>query len=336
MRRSVRMDVEEFVAARADTLLRTAYLLTGDPGRAEQLLETGLAHAWATWEHSELGPESTVRVAMVRQRDPWRPARRRDAGRDAGRDPARDPRWAALDRLSRRQRAALVLRCFDDLPEDDAAEILGCRVGTLRRRLARAREAFGVPDPAQALSELADPVRPRNAAARIADVEHRVAVQRAWRRTEAVASLVAATVAALIVVAALPTTPRQQADTLPQLNLVHPPPVLVGYQLPATLHVKGQVYGYFRSQESAPGQPSLLVAVASAPQQQVLAWVSPPALTGRIVVNVDGERLVRHPAGRFDRGLLLSPRRSHLVAVRATRPDVSVRLGVAVYLRAQR
>ena len=69
MRRSVRVDVEEFVAARADTLLRTAYLLTGDPGRAEQLLETGLAHAWATWGHSELGPESTVRAAMVRQRD---------------------------------------------------------------------------------------------------------------------------------------------------------------------------------------------------------------------------------------------------------------------------
>lgn len=332
MRRSVRVDVEEFVAARADTLLRTAYLLTGDPARAEQLLETGLAHAWATWGHSELGPESTVRAAMVRQRDLWWPTRRRDAGRD----PTRDPRWAALDRLSRRQRAALVLCCFDDVPEDDAAEILGCQVGTLRRRLARAREAFGVPDPAQALAALADPVSPRNAAARIADVEHRVAVQRAWRRTEAVASLMAATVAVLVVVAALPTTPRRQADTLPQLNMVEPPPALVGYQLPATLHVKGQVYGYFRSQESAPGQPSLLVAVASAPQPQLLTWVSPVALTGWIVVSVDGDVVARNPAGRFDRGLLLSPRQSHLVAVRTTRPDVSVRLGIAVYQRAQR
>ena len=134
---------------------------------------------------------------------------------------------------------------------------------------------------------------PRNAAARIADVEHRVTVQRAWRRTEAVASLMAATVAVLVVVAALPTTPRRQADTLPQLNMIDPPPALVGYQLPATLHVKGKVYGYFRSQESAPGQPSLLVAVASAPQQQVLTWVSPPALTGWIVVSVDGGRWSR-------------------------------------------
>ena len=331
MRGSVRVDVEEFLAARAHLLLRTAYLLTGDPGRAEDLLEAGLAHAWLTWGHSELGPESAVRTAMVRRRFRWRPARRGDR-----RDPTRDPRWESLDRLSRGQRAALVLRCFDDVPEEDAAEMLGCQVGSLRRRLARARERFGVPDPAAVLTELADGVRPRNAGARIADVEHRVSVQRAWRRTEAVGSLVVATAAVLVVVAALPTAPRQQADTLPQPDMVDPPPVLVGYQLPATLHVKDEVYVYFRSQESAPGQASLLVAVASAPQPQVLAWVSPPALTGRIVVSVDGNVVARNPAGRFERGPLLSPRRAHLVAVRASRPDVSVRLGIALYQWPQR
>lgn len=38
----------------------------------------------------------------------------------------------ALARLSARQRAVLVLRYFEDLPEADVARILGCSVGTAR------------------------------------------------------------------------------------------------------------------------------------------------------------------------------------------------------------
>ena len=41
---------EEFVAARGATLLRTAFLLTGDHGRAEDLVQTALGKAWPRWD----------------------------------------------------------------------------------------------------------------------------------------------------------------------------------------------------------------------------------------------------------------------------------------------
>ncbi len=55
--------------------------------------------------------------------------------------------WSALRRLPYRQRAALVLRFYLDLPEREAARLLGCRVGTvkslLHRGLAGMREEMG-------------------------------------------------------------------------------------------------------------------------------------------------------------------------------------------------
>ena len=47
---------------------------------------------------------------------------------------------AALAALSARQRAAVVLRFFDDLPEAQVAEIMGCRVGTVKSTTASAVE----------------------------------------------------------------------------------------------------------------------------------------------------------------------------------------------------
>jgi hypothetical protein len=64
---------------------------------------------------------------------------------------------------------------------------------------------------------------------------------------------------------------------------------------------------------------------------QAVAWVSPPGLKGRIVVRVDGNLVRRDRAGSFRSGLLLTSRRAHVVELRATRPDASMRLGVAVY-----
>ena len=42
-------DFDEFVVARSQALLRTAYLLTQDEGRAEDLLQTALTKAWFAW-----------------------------------------------------------------------------------------------------------------------------------------------------------------------------------------------------------------------------------------------------------------------------------------------
>jgi DNA-directed RNA polymerase specialized sigma24 family protein len=47
--------------------------------------------------------------------------------------------WARLGRLAPRQRAAVVLRYYEDLPD---AEILGCAVGTVRSQISRALETL--------------------------------------------------------------------------------------------------------------------------------------------------------------------------------------------------
>jgi RNA polymerase sigma factor (sigma-70 family) len=50
----------------------------------------------------------------------------------------RDRIWSMLAKLPRRQRAALVLRYYEDLPDGDIAEVLGCAVGTVRSSISRA------------------------------------------------------------------------------------------------------------------------------------------------------------------------------------------------------
>jgi DNA-binding NarL/FixJ family response regulator len=46
--------------------------------------------------------------------------------------------WAALGRLPRRQRAVVVLRYWDDLPEAEVARALGCSIGTVKSQASKA------------------------------------------------------------------------------------------------------------------------------------------------------------------------------------------------------
>jgi RNA polymerase sigma-70 factor (sigma-E family) len=52
--------------------------------------------------------------------------------------------WTAVRGLPVRQRACIVLRYVEDLPEGDIAEILDCSVGTVRSQLSRARRKLGI------------------------------------------------------------------------------------------------------------------------------------------------------------------------------------------------
>ena len=57
--------------------------------------------------------------------------------------------WAAVRRLPTRQRAVLVLRYYEDLPEAEVARLLGLPLGTVKslahRGLARLRGELGSP-----------------------------------------------------------------------------------------------------------------------------------------------------------------------------------------------
>jgi RNA polymerase sigma-70 factor (sigma-E family) len=140
---------EEFVAERSGRLLRTAYLLTHDWARAEDLLQTALARAWLAWGRIQTHPDPYVRKIIVNTYASW--WRRRWNSEDpTDRLPVqiavdgyrtvdeRDALWRALRRLPKRQRAVIVLRYFEDLSEVEIAAALGCAVGTVKSQASKA------------------------------------------------------------------------------------------------------------------------------------------------------------------------------------------------------
>ena len=142
-----------FVAARGDALWRSAWLLTGDAHLAEDLVQTALSKSYGAWDRiGDLGGfEAYVRrvlyttyVAWWRRR--WngeRPTERLPEDAVPTPDLAlRRDLVAALARLPRGQRAVVVLRYFEDLTEAQAAEVLGCSVGTVKSQAARAMAAL--------------------------------------------------------------------------------------------------------------------------------------------------------------------------------------------------
>jgi RNA polymerase sigma-70 factor (sigma-E family) len=154
----------EFVAARERALLGTAWLLTGDWGLAEDLVQTALVRSWPRWERIKRrdNPEVYVRRVMVNTWSTWlrrrwrgeqpasvvpeRPACADVAAEVTARMAVRD----ALATLTGRQRAVVVLRVFDDMSEAQVANVLGCSAGnvksTLSRALAKLRESLPVGD----------------------------------------------------------------------------------------------------------------------------------------------------------------------------------------------
>lgn len=155
-----------FVTARSAGLLRSAYLLTGDRGEAEDLLQTALARLSVSWGRvrDKGALDAYVRRSMVHaQISHWRRKRPQTVAIDAVPEPAaaagldvetRLLLWQALQRLPSKQRAAVVLRFWEDLSEQETAAVLGVAVGTVKsqtsRALAKLREDTGLRDLAPA------------------------------------------------------------------------------------------------------------------------------------------------------------------------------------------
>lgn len=140
----------DFVAGRSPALLKTAYLLVGDRGRAEDLLQTALVKAYLSWGRirDDHATEAYVRQILVNTATSW--WRRRWTGETTVEQLPEGAVGDATDRLAEsdhmrrlllrlpaRQRAAVVLRYYEDLSEAEVAETLGVSRGTVSRYLTR-------------------------------------------------------------------------------------------------------------------------------------------------------------------------------------------------------
>lgn len=143
-----RAGFDEFVAAQASRLLRSAYLLTADRGAAEDVLQEVLERLYVAWPRVD-NPVAYTRVALARRAaDRWRLRSRRpevalgarhDVGIADGSSTVdeRDRLLAALALLGPRQRAVVVLRYLEDLSEADTAAALGISLGTVKSQASR-------------------------------------------------------------------------------------------------------------------------------------------------------------------------------------------------------
>lgn len=138
----------EFVAPRSPALPRAAWLLTGDAGRAEDLLQTALARSRPHWDRIARGdsPEGYVRSWWRRR---WRAELptgelpdRAGPGDVAAGSAARDGLRHAPARLTPRQRAVVVLRHVEDRTVAETAELQGCSPGTVKTLAFRALETL--------------------------------------------------------------------------------------------------------------------------------------------------------------------------------------------------
>jgi RNA polymerase sigma-70 factor (sigma-E family) len=143
-------EFQDFVLARRRALMHTAYLLTGDAGRAEDLVQTALAKAYVAWRRVRdvEDPDAYVRRILINAHASERRRKRvREWFPGTVPEPAvadraeavadRSALMAALGSLAPRQRAVVVLRFWEDRSENDVAHLLGCSVGTVRSQASR-------------------------------------------------------------------------------------------------------------------------------------------------------------------------------------------------------
>lgn len=143
-------DFDSYVTVAWQRLLRSAWLLTGDWHRAEDLLQTVLAKAYGRWGRlRDDAPDAYLRAMLASTYLTWWRRRWRgelptgDLPETAGLDrygevDLREALGAVLAQLPHRQRAVLMLRYHADLTEAQTARVLGMSVGTVKSSTSRA------------------------------------------------------------------------------------------------------------------------------------------------------------------------------------------------------
>jgi RNA polymerase sigma-70 factor (ECF subfamily) len=150
----------EFFTSQYGRLRRLGFLLTGDWAQAEDLAQEALVRVYWRWSlvRRQAHPEAYARKVLVnrhrsllrRLRLEARHARQtRVEAADLGQREQLQTVQAAIRRLPARQRAVLILRYHEDLPEREVARLLRIPVGTVKsstnRALTRLRRDLRAP-----------------------------------------------------------------------------------------------------------------------------------------------------------------------------------------------
>lgn len=166
------MEFEEFCRGQLSGLVRFAAALTGDTALAQDLVQDALVRTWPRWPKvSRMDrPDLYLRRVVVNGHLTWR---RRwyqrsvrpspdpvEAMHPVTADPAAriadaDQLAELLGRLNGRQRAAIVLRFYEDRDDAEIAEVLGCEPSTVRSLVSRGLSALRLQlhtEPAEAWS----------------------------------------------------------------------------------------------------------------------------------------------------------------------------------------
>jgi RNA polymerase sigma-70 factor (sigma-E family) len=150
-------EFDRFAAGSWDPLLRTGYLMTGNAGDAEDLVQETLLRVARQWNRVRSMDHPAAYARRILINLVLRGASRRSRQRaelwpqEGGVEPADEStaralrqvedlaefRWA-LAQLPARQRAVLVLRYWADLPVSEVADILGCSEATVTSTASRA------------------------------------------------------------------------------------------------------------------------------------------------------------------------------------------------------
>jgi RNA polymerase sigma factor (sigma-70 family) len=151
-------DVHQFCRQLRPRLVGTLSLMCGDREVAQELAQETMARVWVNWPKiRDLGDQVatawTYRVAVnlskswIRRRVAERRALARLSAQNADRHSDPDPADAvavrrAVASLSRRQRTAVVLRFYADLPVAEVAALMGCAPGTVKALTGQAMSAL--------------------------------------------------------------------------------------------------------------------------------------------------------------------------------------------------
>ena len=148
---------EAWARAAHGSLLQLAWLLTGDRGRAEDLVQETVWRTFRAWHRLEAreaagayARTTMVRLAQRQRRRRWH-GERATAPADLER-PSADSESTRVDdaivlgralaELPSDQRVILVLRYYEGCSEAEIAEIVGCAAGTVKSRSARGLAAL--------------------------------------------------------------------------------------------------------------------------------------------------------------------------------------------------